>query len=115
MGINLMNTLSAKNTNFQIRFLSIVVPPSCTVRLTYQTVIEGNIATFHCDATGNPAPKITWMKDDVTVASGDTLTFEANRNQSGEYWCSAQNTFNTTAKASSYLDVHCKSEFLFPV
>ena len=96
------------NTNFQTRFLWIVVPPSCTVRLTYQTVIEGNIATFHCDAKGNPTPKITWMKDGMTVGQGNTLSFEANRNQSGHYWCFAQNTFNTTANASSYLDVHCK-------
>ena len=94
--------------SLNIVVLSIVVPPSCTVRLNYQTVIEGNVATFHCDATGNPTPKITWMKDGMTVGQGDTLSFEANRTQSGYYWCSAQSTFNTTANASSYLDVHCK-------
>jgi len=42
------------------------------------------------------------------VGQGDTLSFEANRTQSGYYWCSAQNTFNTTANASGYLEVHCK-------
>ncbi|XP_020621934.1 hemicentin-1-like isoform X3 [Orbicella faveolata] len=90
--------------------LDVQFPPSCSVRLTHQTVIEGNLATFHCDATGNPAPKITWMKDGMTVGQGDTLSFEANRTQSGYYWCSAQNTFNTTANASGYLEVHFKPE-----
>ena len=49
------------------------------------------------------------MKDGMTVASGATLDIEANRNDTGDYWCYAENTFETIGKAKSYLDVHCKS------
>ena len=39
---------------------------------------------------------------------GETLTFDAIRNRSGEYWCIADNGLNDTANASAYLDVQCK-------
>lgn len=42
------------------------------------------------------------------MATGDTLSFEAFRNQSGKYWCSAENGLNVTVNASAYLDVQCK-------
>ena len=92
----------------RINNLYFIVPPSLITRPTDQTIMENKEFTFNCTASGNPTPKITWMKDGVPVGQGNTLSFEANRNQSGYYWCSAQNTFNTTANASSYLDVHCK-------
>ena len=44
------------------------------------------------------------------MAEGDTLTFGALRNDSGKYWCLADNGLNDTASASAYLDVQCKFE-----
>ena len=73
-----------------------------------QTVIEGTKATFYCNASGNPSPKITWSKDGKTLTEGETLSFEANRNQSGEYWCSVENGLSVTVNASAHLDVQCK-------
>lgn len=69
--------------------------------------MEGASATFYCTATGNPAPEITWTIDGMKVGSGDTLSFETNRNQTGKYWCSVENgldVFNVSAD----LDVLCK-------
>lgn len=82
--------------------------PSFILKPTNETVTEGDLAIFSCDATGNPAPKITWIKDGEAVDGGDTLSFEAFRNQSGEYWCLAENGLNDPVNTSAYLDVQCK-------
>lgn len=66
------------------------------------------MVTFLCSAIGNPPPRITWTKDSETVGTEDTLSFVTDRNQSGEYWCSADNGMNTTVRASANLDVQCK-------
>ena len=82
--------------------------PSLTTVPTDQTIIEDAIAAFHCVATGNPKPKITWIKDGVTVTTGNPLSLQAKRDLSGKYWCSADNGLNSTVNASAYLDVQCK-------
>ena len=74
---------------------------------TNKTVTEGATATFYCNATGNPAPKIRWIKDGKTVGEENTLTFVAERNLSGKYWCSAENGFNATVETIVYLNVQC--------
>ena len=84
------------------------VPPSSTIHPTQQTVIEGAIATFRCSVIGNPAPNITWSKDGMPVAEGEELSFQAFRNHSGKYWCSADNGLQPAGNASAVLDVQCK-------
>ena len=73
-----------------------------------QTVTENDETSFHCSATGNPTPKITWLLDGHTVASGETFKFVANRTQSGQYWCLVENGLNVTINASAQLDVQCE-------
>jgi len=84
------------------------VLPSFTTTPRNQTIEEGEKSTFLCKATGNPTPKIVWHKDGKTVATGDTLNFTVNRNQSGRYWCSAENGVGVKLNASAFLDVQCK-------
>ena len=88
-----------------------VVAPTLTESPSKQTITEGSKVTFHCTASSNPAPEIKWVKDDAVVGEGETLTFHALRNRSGEYWCIADNGLNDTANASAYLDVHCKYDW----
>ncbi|XP_022778407.1 roundabout homolog 2-like, partial [Stylophora pistillata] len=101
LGVNITATAS----------LNVQFAPSLTSTPADQTVIEGTKTTFHCNASGNPSPKITWSKDGKTVTEGETLSFEANRNQSGEYWCSAENGLNVTVNASVHLDVQFAPSF----
>ena len=84
------------------------VSPTIITKPINKTVTEGTMATLYCRATGNPAAKITWMKDGITVAKGDTLRFETNRNHSGKYWCLAENGLHPNVSASASLDVQCK-------
>ena len=88
--------------------LNSVVAPTLAETPSKQTITEGMSVTFHCTASGNPVPQIKWIKDDTVVGEGETLTFDALRNRSGEYWCIADNGLNDTANASAYLGVHCK-------
>ena len=88
----------------------VVVAPSLTTQLSNLTVEEGDEATFQCVATGNPTPKISWIYNGKTVATGETHSFKANRTNSGKYSCIADNGFKTTVNASAYLNVLCKSE-----
>lgn len=86
----------------------VLVPPSIITRPSDQTIIENKRITFHCTATGNPIPKVSWLKGGETVAKGETLSFEANRNQSGNYWCSVENGLGVTVNTSAHLNVQCK-------
>ena len=70
--------------------------------------MENKEFTFNCTASGNPTPKITWIKDGETVAEGDKLNRKAHRSHTGRYWCLAENGLEVSANASAYLDVKCK-------
>ena len=91
-----------------VNYKFVVVPPSFTETPVNQTVKEGDNTTFHCTANGNPVPNIKWIKDGMAVGTGDTLTFETNRNHSGKYWCTAENGLDVQINASTLLNVQCK-------
>ena len=84
------------------------VSPSITIKPTDKTITEGDMVAFRCTASGNPIPEIKWIKDEKTLAEGDTLSLKTNRTQSGKYWCSAQNGVKSAVNASANLDVQCK-------
>ena len=99
-----MQVVVSFNLMFTCLFL---VPPGFTSKPSNQTVLENADVTLHCTAIGNPKPEIRWTKDGKTVGSGETLSLEARRDQSGKYRCSAGNGLSEAVNASAYLDIHC--------
>ena len=79
--------------------------------------------TFSCNATGNPAPTISWTKDGSPVSnnsriglSGDNkqLTIRyVSRTDSGEYQCVADNSLGNDTSNAATLDVKCKYDVSF--
>ena len=82
--------------------------------------------SFSCNATGDPAPAISWTKDGSLISSsGDsrisfgednkklTIT-NVSRDDSGQYRCVANNSVgNETTSDAATLDVQCKNSGLY--
>ena len=83
-------------------------------------ITEGGELLLTCNATGNPAPSISWTKDGFLInGSGDPrISFtEQNTNLSvtnvsradvGQYRCVASNSLGNTSSNAAILDVQCK-------
>ena len=82
--------------------------------------------TFSCNATGNPAPTISWTKGGSLInTSGDSrISFGADNKKltiinvssadSGQYRCVANNGVgNDTTSDAAFLDVQCKNSGLY--
>ncbi|XP_036858111.1 receptor-type tyrosine-protein phosphatase F isoform X7 [Manis javanica] len=93
-----------------------------------QTGLSGGVASFVCQATGEPKPRITWMKKGKKVSSqrfeviefddgaGSVLRIQPLRVQRDEaiYECTATNSLgeiNTSAKLSVLEEEHLPSGF----
>ena len=74
--------------------------------------------TLYCNATGNPAPTISWYKDGYDISNGlriilspsrEQLTIrKVNRIDSGHYKCLATNRVGTDTSNASTINVQCK-------
>ena len=87
------------------------VEPSATVQQCFTPVTEGDNATLHCNATGNPAPSIAWIRASTreVVAYTEILSLEAiTRNETDSYECLAWNGIGDESAKSCTIDVHCK-------
>ena len=68
------------------------------------------MVAFHCSANGYPIPVITWIRNGQNLKTGETLSFQAKRDDSGKYWCRGDNGLGFPIVAETILDVQCKYE-----
>lgn len=101
--------------------VSIRVAPTITKHSqTYIETEKGQMVTMECRATGNPAPKVKWvrvgkgaMPDGKDELIGETFSISnVNRHHAGVYRCSAENGFSKEASKEIELRVLYKPEIV---
>ena len=81
-----------------------------------QTVLEGTNVTLHCNASGKPTPNITWTKDgsQAVLFLGDIYGFvNVQRQNAGDYTCTAWNGVGRQSNATATVNVQCESHYSF--
>ena len=75
------------------------------------SVTEGSSVNLQCNATGNPSPNITWIRQDTGIVSGSDdrlVLLDIHRSHTGIYQCHAWNGIGNSSINTCYLDVFCK-------
>ncbi|KAL9919812.1 uncharacterized protein ACN427_001609 isoform 6-T7 [Glossina fuscipes fuscipes] len=100
----------------------LLIPPSITDNTApygHRSLVveEGKLLNLSCAATGNPAPRVEWRRDDgrtinvngveMSSISGEYLKFtNITRHQMAAYTCYANNGVAPVANATFLLEVH---------
>uniref|UniRef100_A0A1B0AF51 Olfactomedin-like domain-containing protein n=1 Tax=Glossina pallidipes TaxID=7398 RepID=A0A1B0AF51_GLOPL len=100
----------------------LLIPPSITDNIApygHRSLVveEGKLLNLSCAATGNPAPRVEWRRDDgrtinvngveMSSISGEYLKFtNITRHQMAAYTCYANNGIAPVANATFLLEVH---------
>ena len=92
--------------------------PEITAQPQNKALTERENVTLSCNATGNPAPSISWTKDGSATNSlrislsldNKQLTITiVSRDDSGDYRCVANNNIGAAVSSNAAkLDVQCK-------
>ena len=84
------------------------VPVTIKPFIANVTVNETNPIDLRCEASGYPAPTVTWNKDGRQINSESVFRIErSSRNQSGIYVCVATNVVGK-AEMEIFVSVYCK-------
>ena len=95
--------------------------PEITTHPISTVIIEGGDLLLTCNATGNPAPLISWNKYEFLInASGDPrISFteqntklrikNVSRVDDGQYRCVASNSLGNGTSSAAILDVQSKN------
>ena len=72
--------------------------------------MEGHNLTVICNASGIPAPMVTWIKvysGDMTTGGSELLFTNISRREAGEYRCYASNECGNASETAT-IEVQCK-------
>ncbi|XP_048590016.1 hemicentin-1 isoform X1 [Nematostella vectensis] len=90
--------------------LIVQVPVAIVVRPENQTELEGNEVSLNCNASGIPAPSITWYRQDGgympvnhRVVNGDLIISNITKSLEGTYVCEAKNVLGARTKEATVL------------
>ena len=74
-----------------------------------QTIMEGHNLTVVCNASGIPAPMVTWIKvgGDMTINRSELVFTNISRNEAGECRCEASNECGNASEVA-IIEVQCK-------
>ena len=76
------------------------------------TVNETNPIYLSCDASGFPAPSITWTRSGKVFSDMKQLNItKSGKSDAGEYMCTASNGVGQPKTAKAYVTVQCESKF----
>ena len=82
------------------------VPPKITSEPEDKIANEMDNVTFHCAASGNPEPTITWTRNGQDVGKGEYLNIAVQTSLNGSVFkCTAENGVREPASATATLTV----------
>lgn len=99
-----------------LKFFIFSVPSRITRTSDNQTVNEGSNLTLFCNATGKPAPNITWTRvsEDETLFVGNPWHIvNINRTYNGTYRCVADNGVPSAVNSTISVNVVCEYTLYF--
>lgn len=85
--------------------------PEIVVQLCPSPITEGDNVSLFCNATGNPAPYVTWIRQSTgaKLSTTEELVLPAiTRFEAGQYRCIASNGIRNNSTRRCSLDVLCK-------
>ena len=97
--------------NHTLSYSSLQVPPWMTSYSENQTVREGSNLTLLCDATGKPAPNITWTRvseDEVLFVGNPWHIVNISRTYNGTYRCVGDNGVPSPVNDTISINVLCE-------
>ncbi|XP_075038771.1 hemicentin-1 [Mixophyes fleayi] len=116
-------TCTAENTAGSISSsmnLSVLIPPQILKNTKEFSVVHSSQVIISCTAYGIPAPKISWMKNNVLLTdkpgkhvvlkSGEFVLHNAEHDDVGNYTCTANNVAGTDSHTVS-LTIHYRPLF----
>ncbi|XP_069024250.1 B-cell receptor CD22-like isoform X4 [Embiotoca jacksoni] len=71
-------------------------------------IMEGSLVNLTCSSDANPAANYTWYKEQTQLSKEPQLVFRSiQSNQSGEYYCTAENELGKKTSENILLQVKC--------